>query len=533
MVRLSAKKWNLTYRAILTLTVETHKGSGINDDLQLIISDPILLDGVIDRDIHSTINVGHFKFYNLNRATSSLINQESFVYIKDALGEVLNPSRIDVYAFYIGDGNARYNDIKAIDPTKLYDAKVTKEQIIKESGIDIDNLDNSLIFTGVITEANTYRDSGSTDVITEVMSDDRMIEMGLTESLIPAGADKKQTIIKLAKEGGYQRINIGEIKGEFKNLWLVEDKAYTIIDKITGGLAFIDLNTLNVLRNDETLADRFAYIELNSESGLLGTPRRTWGQLYGDIIFSPEIKLAMRVRLDSEIDARWNGEYKVLGLTHKFLIGGGAMNRATTSITLLTGPLVYVSSILLTDGDEDETPGLTSSVRGEQVSKLTVSGYDVYYVINYIKKHHIAPPGNITAEITWGQAIQQENCTGPQYPTPGEIENLIRVCKIVQSIRNKHFKNGTLTVTSGWRSRRNNANTKGSVSNSTHLRGYALDFRLSAYNGAQVSSFINRYYKGWSYFMKGNGGVHYDTCRRVTNKQGTTIQVPIAGWSDL
>lgn len=534
MVRLSDKKWNVTYRAILTLTVETHQGAGINDDLQLIISDPILLDFWVDRSIHTTINVGSFKFHNLNRGTSSLINQDKFVYIGKEYARDFNPSRIYVYAFYLGDKSGKYAQIKEVEPTKIYDANITKEQIIKESGIGVDNIEDSLIFSGIITEANTYRTSGATDVITEVTADDRALEMGLTEDLIQAGADLKQTIITKAKEAGYTKINIGDFTGKIPTQWLVADdeKAFSLIDRLTGGLAFTDLGTLNVLRNDETLADRFAYIELESTSSLLGTPQRTWGQLNADIIFSPEIKLAMRVRIDSRIDARWNGEYKVLGLQHRGSIGGGALNRVTTNITLLTSPLAYASSIILTGNEEENDVQLGGTVKGEQVSRLTVSGYDIYGVLAYIKKHHRAPQGNITSEITWGQAIQHENLTNGQYPTISDLEHLIKVCKLVQSWRGKFFKNGTFRVVSGWRSQYNNSRTKGAVANSTHLRGYAIDFYLSNYSNIQVANFLRKNYPGYAYAMLGNGGVHYDTCKRVV-RSGRTQAIPIAGWSDL
>lgn len=535
MVRLSTKKWNVTYRAILTLTAETHQGAGINDDLQLIISDPIYLDFDIDRSIHTTINTGHFRFHNLNRGTSSLINQDKFVYIsEDYRRGDFNPSRIDLYAFYLEDRNGKYNQIKEVEPTKLYDTSATKEQIIKESGIDVDNIDDALCFSGVITEANTYRDSGAVDIITEVMSDDRALEMGLTEDIIKAGSDLKQTLITKAKEGGYSKINIGNFTGEIPQQWLItsNDSAFSLIDKLTGGLAFIDLGTLNILKTEETTADRFAYIELDSSSGLLGTPRRTWGQLNADIIFSPEIKLAMRVRIDSAIDPRWNGEYKTLGLQHRGSIGAGSLNRVTTNITVLSSPLAYAASIITTGADGDEAVELSGSVKGEQVSRLTVSGYDIYYVLNYIKKHKVAPPGNITSEITWGQAIQQENLANGQYPTIGDLEHLIKVCKLVQSFRSKHFRNGSFRVTSGWRSQYNNSRTKGSVANSTHLHGYALDFHLSAYQNTYVANFLRNHYKGYSYAMLGNGGTHYDTCARIWKNGGTKI-VPISGWSDL
>lgn len=556
MVQLAAKKWNLTYRAILTLTVETHPNTGMIEDKKLLISDPIYCEFDVNRDIDSSINTGYFKFHNLSNYTSSLINQDQFVYIKQERDEsrILNVSRIDFYAFYLGDKNGKYA-LNKVRPTKFYDVAATQEEIIRESGIEVGDLDNNLIFTGIITEANTYRIEGSTDVITEVTSDDRFLELGLSTKVIPPGTERKAAILSLAEEAGITKVNIGDFQGTFPNPWLINKGAFAMIDEMTGGLAFCDLGTLNVLKMDETLANRFAYIELNSKSGLLGTPRRTWGQLDGDIIFSPEVKLAMRVILDSRIDTRWNGTYKVLGLRHQGSIGAGSANRAVTSVTLLTTPLAYLSSKILTgeymggeDGDghteeptpssstatsseaqaEEEAPGLKATVSGEKVSKMTVAGMDVYSVINYIKKNHKAPDKQITSEITWRQAIDTPNCTGPQWPTAGELANLVRVCRIVQSIRDKHFKGGSFRVSSGWRSKKNNATLRGAVANSTHLRGYALDFHLSAHKNTTVANFINKNYKGFAYAMMSNGGVHYDTNQRVAG-----VPKPIEGWSDL
>ena len=550
MVRLAAKKWNLTYRAILTLTVETHPANGMTKDIKLLISDPIYCEFDVNRDIDSSINTGYFKFHNLNYYTSSLINQDQFTYIKQQRpkGYILNASRIDFYAFYLGNRSGAYALTK-IEPTKVYDEELTQEEIIKLSGIDVEDLDNHCIFTGVITEANTYRESGSTEVITEVMSDDRFLELGLSTKVIPAGAERKATILKLAEEAGIKKVNIGDFQGTFPNPWILNKGAFAMIDEMTGGLAFCDLDTLNVLKMDETLANRFAYIELNSKAGLLGTPRRTWGQLEGDVIFSPEIKLAMRVIIDSEIDTRWNGNYKTLGLRHRGAIGAGSSNKAVTSITLLTTPLAYLSSNILTGenmgGDaeevatqpvattpeakaEEKAPGLKATVSGEKVSKMTVAGMDVYAIIDYIKKNKQAPATYITSEIRWNQAIDKPNCTGEQLPTPGELANLVRVCRIVQSIRDKHFKSGSFRVSSGWRSKKNNATLKGAVANSTHLRGYALDFHLSAYKNTNVANFILKNYKGYAYAMLGNGGVHYDTNQRIAG-----VPKPISGWSDL
>lgn len=529
MVRLNSRKMYLTYRAVLTLTPETHKGAGFNDPMKLVISDPIFLDAYIDRSIGSTVNTGIIKFFNLNRNTSSLINQERFTYLADAIDaqNQLHPSEIELYAFYLGQDVNKNNTPGFIEPIQLFQADEDSEVIIRRTGIEVGDLEENLVFKGVITEANTYRESGATDIVTEILADDRFLEMGLVKTIFSTGEDKKAVILQLAEQGGYKEINVGEFDGVLLNNWLVNNQAFTAINRITGGLAFIDCGVLNVLNNNETLADRYALLELTSDSGLLGTPRRTWGQLIGEVLFAPEIRLAMRVRITSRIDSRWDGEYKIVGLTHRMRIGPGSPNSATTTVTVIAGPLAQASSIILT-GAQPQAPSLSKYVKREQVRAAMVSTHSVYEVIQYIKQYHRAPADwYITSEITWANAIGENNCTGPQYPTPGELERLINVCRIIQGIKDKYYSAGRLRVESGWRSRKYNATLGGAVSNSAHLRGYALDFKITGYNQRSIVNFLNSNYPGFSYHMVSYDKVHYDTLNRIGKRQ-----IPVQGWSD-
>lgn len=532
MVRLNSKKMNLTYRAVLTLTPETHKGAGFNDPMKLVIADPIFLDFYVDRSVGSQVNIGVLKFYNLSRKTSSLINQTNYELLADAVGRdgEIKASRIELYAFYLGEEKNENNTIGYIEPIQLYmadEANAESEILIRRSGVEAGDLEENLIFKGIITEANTYRESGSTNIITEILADDRFIELGLVDSLIHAGQSVKDVVLQLAKDGGYKEINVGEFNGLLLNNWVVDKNRFTAINAITGGLAFMDCDVLNVLNNNEVLADRYAVIKLTSESGLLGTPRRTWGQLTGEIMFAPELRLAMKVRIESSIDARWDGEYKVLGLTHKGKIGPGASNYATTSITILAGPLAQAASTILTQA-QPQTPRLGKYVKREKVMAAQVTGHSVYDVIAYIQKYRRAPADwYITSEITWANAIGENNCKSDQLPSPGELERLINVCRIVQGIKDQYYPAGRLRVESGWRSKAYNADLKGAVPNSAHLRGYALDFSITGYNQAKIVNFIRANFPGYAYHMKSYDKIHYDTLNRVGTKQ-----LPVQGWSD-
>lgn len=544
MVRLNSRKMYLTYRAILTLTPETHKGAGLNGVTKLMIADPIFIDFYIDRSIGSTINTSVIKFFNLNQNTSSLINQERFTYVADAVDEMgrLHPSEIELYAFYLGKDVTANEIMRFTQPIQFADPDEDAETIIRRSGIEVGDLEENLIFKGVITEANTYRQSGATDVVTEIFADDRFLEMGLIKTMLATGQDKRSTIIQLAQQGGYKEINIGEFNGTLLNNWVVNYEAFVAINKITGGLAFIDCGVLNVLNNNETLADRFALLELTNESGLLGTPRRTWGQLIGEVLFAPEIRLAMRVRITSRIDSRWDGTYKVLGLTHRGRIGPGGPNFATTTVTVIAGPLAQASSIILT-GAQPAVPNLAKYVKKEQIMAAPVSGKTAYDVLQYIKQYRRAPQWYITSEVTWANAILEENLRDGSLPAIAELQRLSDTCRIVQGIKNRYYPGGRLSVRSGWRSRRNNTNQKGSAKNSQHLYGRAVDFRIEGYDSRQVFKLLTGYtwrtggtandgrntslVAGWTYYMEDNGNIHYDTMRR----RGIN-QIPVQGWSD-
>ena len=103
--------------------------------------------------------------------------------------------------------------------------------------------------------------------------------------------------------------------------------------------------------------------------------------------------------------------------------------------------------------------------------------FDVY---NYIKSHNGQVPNKtLIGNIKWSNALGQDN-TNAQRMAQLSLGNVqacyITITKAYKTVK-KVFPGAVMTVTSGWRSKENNA-ANGGVSNSLHLSGYATDFTL-------------------------------------------------------
>jgi hypothetical protein len=117
------------------------------------------------------------------------------------------------------------------------------------------------------------------------------------------------------------------------NSWDVLNKA------ITDGVAFIDNEQVNVLRNDEFKAVPGLVRTINAESGLLGTPRRHDKSLEVPILFEPRLQVGQKIELDST-QAVYNGVYKIIGISHRAVISEVVGGDAVTTITLFRASLL-------------------------------------------------------------------------------------------------------------------------------------------------------------------------------------------------
>lgn len=208
----------------------------------------------------------------------------------------------------------------------------------------------ALVFNGFVRSATSWRRS-ATEMVTEITAYDGGLAManGWTAQTLAAGNTTNQVVTALAKL--LPRMTGSPIVGDFptKNLRakVLFGNTWSLILSETGNLATIDNGQVKALNLDEAIDAPVQVIE--SDSGLLGSPRRTPTKIEFDMIFEPRLTIGQIVELRSIVNRALNGVYKVTGLSHRGTISPVVSGECKTSVSLFFGPgeLKLVSGNLL------------------------------------------------------------------------------------------------------------------------------------------------------------------------------------------
>lgn len=118
-----------------------------------------------------------------------------------------------------------------------------------------------------------------------------------------------------------------------------------LLDDVTSGSAFVDLETLHILADSECLEGPLPVID--SKSGLLGTPIWQDAFLTIEMIFEPRVIVGQMIVLNSlsgfvptnttQVNRTVNGQWKVVGIKHRGMISDTVAGDALTSLSLSQG----------------------------------------------------------------------------------------------------------------------------------------------------------------------------------------------------
>lgn len=275
-------KFGRNYR----LTVETVDGDFI------VIENPSTIQFTITRSTQSTLNSMQLNVFNLSANTRDKIFQDRF-----------NP--------------------------KFY------KKIVLEAGYE--NL--SVVFQGNIFRANSRR--VGTDILTFIDCRDGGFDTRSTLSNISLNGGSYKDIVK-ALAGSFEKIklgDIGDITGEARRNVILSGNSFSLIKKYSNDRAFIDLEELKVLKEDEVLEGEVQVLE--SDTGLLGTPVHDDAYLTIDTIFEPRIIMGQLIEIRSEVAPVYDGQYKVIGVTHQGIISGAVGGEAKSTFNLLVGSQLF------------------------------------------------------------------------------------------------------------------------------------------------------------------------------------------------
>ncbi len=113
--------------------------------------------------------------------------------------------------------------------------------------------------------------------------------------------------------------------------------AWDIVRRMSGNnTAFIDSEKVNVVAQGTYISPPEGIPLIDSETGLLGTPRKLGKLVEVDMIFEPRIVVNQLVELASQ-ESYYNGEYAVMGIHHHGTISGAVCGDAITTLSLWSG----------------------------------------------------------------------------------------------------------------------------------------------------------------------------------------------------
>ena len=367
----------------------------------------------------------------------------------------------------------------------------------------------SLVTWGYIKECHSYR--SGVDFITEmtVIDPDILTEhCGVT---FEAGTTFDEAYKYLVSQ--LPSLKLGEtgvLNGIFNVPTTFDGNTFLLINKLTGGHTFVDNGVINNLNDNETLSDYGCYY-IAADTGLLETPKRYDAILEVTMLFEPTLRIGQMVEIQSSTQARFDGQYKLLGFTHKCLISGSESGTRTSVLQLQYIRDLTNSNINLTQNPTGSRP---STVKNNQIEPIDIKvGSDIRSIYEYIKNHNRQVPtgkaGKITNRISWKEMIYPGGTDNkPQdvkkHITLSALANCKNIAEKLTDFANTYLPNKKLKINSGYRTPENKFNRKkeGKLQASYHLTGSAIDFKVDSISLVQLK---NIFRKPWRYGI----GLHY------------------------
>lgn len=270
--------------------------SSINREETLVITNPITIKFNVERKIFAGANTLNISIYNLGRDKRDLIFKDT------------------------------------------YDTSIeNRRSIILEAGYDAQNL--STIFLGTVMNAYTTREGSN--IVTKIYALDGALE---TQTAYTHQTFMDTTLPNLINtlSSSIDGLNVGTINVDdekFTRPIVLSGNTYNIIQKYTDGKAFIDLGKIYVMGNEDVIEGYVPII--NANAGLLGTPERNGTTLSVSMIFEPRIIVGQVIQIYSTIDSRFDGQYKVIGISHQGIISDTTTSNCKTELQLFVGGQVF------------------------------------------------------------------------------------------------------------------------------------------------------------------------------------------------
>lgn len=293
-----------------------------NDGNLYIFPYPLTLEFQVKRNVLASANTGTFRIFNLGQQHRNAIYKNQF------------------------------------------DINVSFRSLILKAGYGVNQaVTLPVIFQGNVMQAQSYRQEKSTNFVTEIDGYDYGWVMTNAKSNrnYPSGTVTQTKIISdligdlqvtvpndPTNKGA--ALSIGAISPQFNVLYnqnvAIVGNTWDALQKITNNQAYIDNGNVYCLFENDVFEGDLTII--NSETGLLGTPKKQQNFLIVETLFEPRLQVGQQIQVISSALAQYtsnsNGIYKVVGIEHRGVISGAVGGECKTIISCLL-PLEKVNLV--------------------------------------------------------------------------------------------------------------------------------------------------------------------------------------------
>lgn len=433
------------------------------------ITDPISIRFNISKDTFQSSNTAHITVYNMDIRTREGLYQDRLLF---------NQEKTKTVTLSAGYGN-----------------------------------ELTLVCFGYIQQCSSTRQGN--DIVTEIDVMDPDILTQYTSKTFKAGTQKKEAYLNMLREG-LPNIEEGEgtqsIDGAFEINTVFDGFSFYMINQITGDHTFIDDGKLHTLYDHQTIGNYGVYY-ISSETGMLATPVRQDGILQIKMLFEPTIKIGQLVEVKTETAynrsatdptrSAFDGQYKVIGLTHDCSISQSEGGSRITTLNLLYLEYLQNANVAYTNNPSGSQP--TKLENGREIPIYGTITSDVKSIYDYIRKNGGAVPTTpLSSKVSWKEMIYP---TGTQNRpadvmadvTQQSLANCSEIATQLSDFCAVHFPGKSVKILSGYRTGANNQRLvqQGlASSNSNHLYGAAIDFKIEGVSMAEQSQIFKQYWKG-------------------------------------
>lgn len=263
----------------------------------LQIRPPLTLEFEVVRHNMASANTADFTIYNLNETSRKKLFKDRFD---------INAENFRAVQLYAGYSNSEGSMMPRIFNGDLRSAFSTRERTEYQTRLECYDGGTDLMVTRISKSFN--KNTTKSDFIQALINQFPNIEKKFIASVVTDAS----------KRGNIAHGNVGEI-----------------LKELTNNKFYIDSRQAFILHDNEVIPGGVQFI--NSESGLLGTPRRSDKFIELDMIFEPRIQVGQMITIESTTEKTFNGKFKVTGVTHRGIISDSMSGECSTTLSLLAG----------------------------------------------------------------------------------------------------------------------------------------------------------------------------------------------------